>query len=118
MDEAFDHIERFGSGHSEAIVTEDEESRERFLSTVDAAAVSAAALDKVIEGIHWWPDHLSAQYNDEPVALLLYGPDRFDIPSRAEPAELTKATDEAHAVAVERTPARSIGAPVPAEGKP
>ena len=43
MDEAFDHIERFGSGHSEAIVTEDEESRERFLSTVDAAAVFSNA---------------------------------------------------------------------------
>ncbi|MCH7641836.1 MAG: glutamate-5-semialdehyde dehydrogenase [Chloroflexi bacterium] len=39
MDEAFDHIDRYGSGHSEAIVTEDEEARERFLSTVDAAAV-------------------------------------------------------------------------------
>ena len=39
MDDAFGHIDKFGSAHSEAIVTEDEEASERFLSTVDAAAV-------------------------------------------------------------------------------
>ena len=49
--------------------------------------------------------------------MLLYGPDRFDIPSRAEPAALTKATDEAHAVAGEPTPAPSIGRTLPSEGK-
>jgi len=39
MDDALGHIDKFGSAHSEAIVTEDEEASERFLSTVDAAAV-------------------------------------------------------------------------------
>ena len=39
MDDAFGHIDKFGSAHAEAIVTEDEEASERFLSTVDAAAV-------------------------------------------------------------------------------
>jgi len=43
MDDAFDHIDEFGSGHSEAIVTEDEETSERFLATVDAAAVFSNA---------------------------------------------------------------------------
>lgn len=39
MDEAMDHIAEYGSGHSEAIITEDKETSERFLSEVDAAAV-------------------------------------------------------------------------------
>ncbi|MDA1258290.1 MAG: glutamate-5-semialdehyde dehydrogenase [Chloroflexi bacterium] len=43
IDDAFEHIERFGSGHSEAIVAEDEAVSERFLSTVDAAAVFSNA---------------------------------------------------------------------------
>ena len=43
MDDAFDHIDRYGSGHSEAIVTESEETCERFLSMVDAAAVFSNA---------------------------------------------------------------------------
>jgi glutamate-5-semialdehyde dehydrogenase len=41
MDEAMDHIAEYGSGHSEAIVTEDENASERFLAEVDAAAVFA-----------------------------------------------------------------------------
>ena len=39
MDEALEHIARYGSGHSEAIITEDGEAAERFLDEVDAAAV-------------------------------------------------------------------------------
>ena len=39
MDEALEHIARYGSGHSEAIITEDAEAAERFLDEVDAAAV-------------------------------------------------------------------------------
>jgi len=41
MDEAMDHIAEYGSGHSEAIITEDEAAAERFLAEVDAAAVFA-----------------------------------------------------------------------------
>jgi glutamate-5-semialdehyde dehydrogenase len=33
------HIEKYGSGHSEAIITEDWPTANRFLSEVDAAAV-------------------------------------------------------------------------------
>jgi glutamate-5-semialdehyde dehydrogenase len=38
-DEAMEHIAKYGSGHSEAIVTEDWPTASRFLSDVDAAAV-------------------------------------------------------------------------------
>ncbi len=43
MDEAMDHIAEFGSGHSEAVITEDTATAERFLAEVDAAAVFANA---------------------------------------------------------------------------
>lgn len=39
LDEALDHIRRYGSGHSESIVTENKEAAERFLDEVDAACV-------------------------------------------------------------------------------
>ena len=39
LDEALDHIERYGSGHSDAIVTEDYSAAMRFLDEVDSSAV-------------------------------------------------------------------------------
>ena len=39
LDEALEHIARYGSGHSESIVTEDPEAARRFLAEVDAACV-------------------------------------------------------------------------------
>ena len=39
LDEALEHIARYGSGHSESIVTEDSEAAQRFLNEVDAACV-------------------------------------------------------------------------------
>ena len=39
VDEAIAHIDRYGSGHSESIVTEDMESARKFQSLVDAACV-------------------------------------------------------------------------------
>ena len=39
LDDALDHIETHGSGHSEAIVTDDADAAVRFLNEVDAAAV-------------------------------------------------------------------------------
>jgi glutamate-5-semialdehyde dehydrogenase len=39
FDEALGHIEKYGSGHSEAIMTSDDAAAERFLNEVDAAAV-------------------------------------------------------------------------------
>ena len=39
LDEALEHIARYGSGHSESIVTEDADAARRFLYEVDAACV-------------------------------------------------------------------------------
>ena len=39
LDDALEHIERYGSGHSEAIITNDYAATQRFLNEVDAAAV-------------------------------------------------------------------------------
>lgn len=39
VDEAMDHIRRFGSGHSESIVTQNQATAEKFLRGVDAACV-------------------------------------------------------------------------------
>jgi len=39
MESAIDHIHKYGSGHTETIVTENEETAERFLAAVDSACV-------------------------------------------------------------------------------
>ena len=39
LDEALLHIARYGSGHSEAIITQDENAARRFQQEVDAACV-------------------------------------------------------------------------------
>ena len=39
LDEALDHINRYGSGHSESIITENEQTARRFQMEVDAACV-------------------------------------------------------------------------------
>jgi len=50
LDEALEHIERYGSGHSEAIVTEDKSAATRFLNEVDAACVYANASTRFTDG--------------------------------------------------------------------
>ncbi len=50
MDEALAHIERYGSGHSEAIVTGDYGSAMRFLNEVDAACVYVNASTRFTDG--------------------------------------------------------------------
>jgi len=37
LDEAIEHINKYSSGHSEAIVTSEYDSAEHFLQTVDSA---------------------------------------------------------------------------------
>lgn len=50
LDEALEHIERYGSGHSEAIVTEDYAAAMRFLNEVDAACVYVNASTRFTDG--------------------------------------------------------------------
>ena len=50
LDEALEHIETYGSGHSEAIITEDTAAAARFLDEVDAAAVYVNASTQFTDG--------------------------------------------------------------------
>lgn len=49
-DEAIAHINRYGTGHSEAIVTEDVRAGERFLREVDASSVYVNASTRFTDG--------------------------------------------------------------------
>ncbi|MDA8148870.1 MAG: glutamate-5-semialdehyde dehydrogenase [Actinomycetota bacterium] len=50
LDAAVDHIHRYGSGHSEAIVTRDLTAADAFTSRVDAAAVVVNASTRFVDG--------------------------------------------------------------------
>ena len=50
LDAAIDHVNRFGSGHSEAIITRDLASADRFTAEVDAAAVLVNASTRFVDG--------------------------------------------------------------------
>jgi glutamate-5-semialdehyde dehydrogenase len=50
LDEALAHIEKYGVGHSEAIVTEDYTNAMRFLNEVDAACVYVNASTRFSDG--------------------------------------------------------------------
>lgn len=50
LDEAVSHINHYGSGHSEAIVTESYSNAQRFLNEIDAAAVYVNASTRYTDG--------------------------------------------------------------------
>jgi glutamate-5-semialdehyde dehydrogenase len=50
LDEAVDHIEQYGTKHSEAIVTENAEAAKRFMTLVDAAAIYHNASTRFTDG--------------------------------------------------------------------
>jgi glutamate-5-semialdehyde dehydrogenase len=50
LDGAIDHIDRFGSGHSEAIITSNIAAADRFTAEVDAAAVVVNASTRFVDG--------------------------------------------------------------------
>lgn len=50
LEEALEHIEEFGSGHSEAILSEDYSTIEHFLNAVDSACVYANASTRFSDG--------------------------------------------------------------------
>ncbi|GAB2885901.1 glutamate-5-semialdehyde dehydrogenase [Microbulbifer echini] len=53
MDEAMDHIARYGSGHTEAIVTQDYSRSRRFLAEVDASSVIVNASTRFADGFEY-----------------------------------------------------------------
>ena len=50
LDEALDHIELYGSGHTDVIVTEDDSSSRRFLNEVDSGVVLVNASSRFNDG--------------------------------------------------------------------
>ncbi|SMC09758.1 glutamate-5-semialdehyde dehydrogenase [Nitratiruptor tergarcus] len=50
VDEAIEHIRKYGSGHSEAIVTENYTTAEKFLNAIDAACVYVNASTRFTDG--------------------------------------------------------------------
>ena len=50
LEEAIDHVNRHGTGHSEAIVTASDDAAERFTDSVDAAAVYVNASTRFTDG--------------------------------------------------------------------
>jgi len=50
LDEAIEHVTRYGSGHSEAIVTDSVTAADRFTREVDAAAVLVNASTRFVDG--------------------------------------------------------------------
>ena len=50
IDQAIDHITRYGTGHSEAIITNDRQSAEKFKAEVDAACVYVNAPTSFTDG--------------------------------------------------------------------
>ena len=53
LDEAIAHITKYGSGHSEAIVTRDYFKAKRFTEEVDAAAVYVNASTRFTDGFEF-----------------------------------------------------------------
>lgn len=52
-DEAIDHIRRYGTGHTEAVITSDKETAKRFTVEVDASSVNVNASTRFTDGFQF-----------------------------------------------------------------
>lgn len=50
LDEAVDHVHKFGSSHTDVIITEDVKAQEKFLNSVDSACVFANCSTRMSDG--------------------------------------------------------------------
>ena len=50
LDDALEHIETYGSGHSEAIITEDDDAARKFMTSIDSAIVMHNASTQFADG--------------------------------------------------------------------
>jgi len=71
MDEALDHIERYGSNHTEAIVTDNYERSQQFLERVDASVVLVNASTRFNDGFELG---LGGEIGINTAKLHAYGP--------------------------------------------
>jgi glutamate-5-semialdehyde dehydrogenase len=71
LDDAIDHVNRHGSGHSEAIVTTSDEAGDRFTGEVDAAAVYVNASTRFTDGYEFG---LGAEIGNSTQKLHARGP--------------------------------------------
>lgn len=71
MDEALDHIDRYGSNHTEAIITKDYERSKEFLEKVDASVVLVNASTRFNDGFELG---LGAEIGISTSKLHAYGP--------------------------------------------
>jgi glutamate-5-semialdehyde dehydrogenase len=53
LEEAIEHIQTYGSGHSEAILTENYSNAQEFLERIDAAAVYVNASTRFTDGFEF-----------------------------------------------------------------
>lgn len=53
IDDAIDHIRRYGTGHTEAIITADRSAADKFIREVDAAAVNVNASTRFTDGFQF-----------------------------------------------------------------
>jgi glutamate-5-semialdehyde dehydrogenase len=71
MDEALDHIEKYGSNHTEAIITQNYERSQEFLQRVDASVVLVNASTRFNDGFELG---LGAEIGINTAKLHAYGP--------------------------------------------
>ena len=50
LKDAVDHVHKFGSSHTDVIITEDDDAKDEFLNTVDSACVFANCSTRMSDG--------------------------------------------------------------------